>query len=167
MSVPAATPPRLDPVPGEWKRVSPRYVVVELIGTVVGGILLTALTAIPWMTTGLPWLGAIPAAVLAVTIVDAAVTPRRVRSIGYRLREDDLVFRRGLLWQRVVAVPYGRMQLVDVTRGPLERAIGLSQLKLVTAAAASGVSIPGLAAADAEKLRDALVELAETRRAGL
>jgi membrane protein YdbS with pleckstrin-like domain len=40
-------------------------------------------------------------------------------------------------------------------------------LKLVTAAASSGVSIPGLLVADAEMLRDQLVELAESRRAGL
>jgi membrane protein YdbS with pleckstrin-like domain len=37
----------------------------------------------------------------------------------------------------------------------------------VTAAAATGVTIPGLPEADAEELRDKLVALAETRRAGL
>ena len=97
----------------------------------------------------------------------AAFTRRRVRSIGYRMREDDLVVRRGILFRRVVAVPYGRMQLVDITRGPVERALGLSQLKLVTAAAASNVGIPGLLEADADALRDRLVDLAESRRAGL
>ena len=62
---------------------------------------------------------------------------------------------------------YGRMQLIDINRGPVARAFGLAELKLVTAAAASGVTIPGLADADAEHLRDRLVELAESRRAGL
>jgi membrane protein YdbS with pleckstrin-like domain len=37
----------------------------------------------------------------------------------------------------------------------------------VTAAAASNVTIPGLPEQDAEQLRDRLVELAESRRAGL
>jgi len=64
-------------------------------------------------------------------------------------------------------VPYGRMQLVDINRGPLARALGLSELRFVTAAAASNVVIPGLANEDAENLRDRLVELAESRRAGL
>jgi uncharacterized protein len=71
------------------------------------------------------------------------------------------------MWTRVVAVPYGRMQLVDINRGPLARAVGLSELKFVTAAAASGVTIPGLPEAVAEELRDRLVTLAESRRAGL
>ena len=56
-----------------------------------------------------------------------------MRAIGYRMREDDLLLRRGILFSRVVAVPYGRMQLVDITRGPVARAFGLAELKLVTA----------------------------------
>jgi membrane protein YdbS with pleckstrin-like domain len=44
-----------------------------------------------------------------ITLCTLAILPRQARSIGYQLREDDLVFRRGILWQRMVAVPYGRM----------------------------------------------------------
>nr|WP_228513997.1 PH domain-containing protein [Frondihabitans sp. VKM Ac-2883] len=102
-----------------------------------------------------------------VTILLVAFTPRRVRSIGYQLRDDDLLVRRGIFFLRFVAVPYGRMQLIDVNRGPVVRALGLSDLKFVTAAAASAVTIPGVPAAEADRLRDKLVQLAETRRAGL
>ena len=96
-----------------------------------------------------------------------AILPRQARAIGYQLRDDDLVFRRGILWQRFVAVPYGRMQLIDITHGPLDRGFGIAQLKFVTAAAATGVVIPGLAQSTAETLRDHLVEVAESRRTGL
>ena len=100
-------------------------------------------------------------------IVNALLAFRRVRAIGYILRDDDLLFRRGIMFERVVAVPYGRLQLVDVTRGPLLRALGLATLKFVTASAATGVSLPGLKVEDAEQLRDRLVQLAESRRSGL
>jgi membrane protein YdbS with pleckstrin-like domain len=83
--------------------------------------------------------------VVVVTLWTLAILPRQARAYGYQLREDDLVFRRGILWQRMVAVPYGRMQLVDITHGPLDRGFGIAQLKLVTAAAATGVTIPGSA----------------------
>jgi uncharacterized protein len=75
--------------------------------------------------------------------------------------------RRGILWQRTVAVPYGRMQLVDIAHGPLDRGFGIAQLKLVTAAATSAVVLPGLTQAAAEELRDTLVRVAESRRTGL
>ena len=105
--------------------------------------------------------------IVAVTLVSLFVANRRTRSIGYRLRDDDLLFRRGIMYQRFVSVPYGRMQLIDITRGPVGRILGLADLKFVTAAASTNVIVPGLPEAEAADLRDRLVELAESRRAGL
>ncbi|MET0303880.1 MAG: PH domain-containing protein [Microbacteriaceae bacterium] len=155
------------PVTGEWVRVSPKYLTVDLISTIVWGIIMTVAVGIPWALTQLSGLIALPIVMFVIFLIATILTPRRVRAIAYQLRDDDLVFRRGILFQRFVAVPYGRMQLVDVTRGPLARAVGLSELKLVTAAAASNIDIPGLPAETAEQLRDHLVDLAESRRAGL
>ncbi|GAB3401432.1 PH domain-containing protein [Schumannella luteola] len=160
---------RLEPVAGEWRRVSPKYLRYDLVSTAIWTVIFTVAVTLPWLLSGQRIWGLllIPIAVFITMVLVLAFTPRRVRAIGYQLRDDDLVLRKGILFHRTVAVPYGRMQLVDVTRGPIERALGLSQLKLVTAAAASNVLIPGLAEADADALRDHLVELAETRRACL
>lgn len=158
---------KLEPVTTAWQRVSPRYVVVDFVGTLIFGLVVVVATSVPSLLAQNLFLLAIPAAFAIIFIVALALVKRRVRSIGFQLRQDDLLFRRGLMWQRFVAVPYGRMQLVDINRGPLDRAVGLSELKFVTAAASSGITIPGLPAADAEELRDRLVALAESRRAGL
>lgn len=158
----------IDPAPGDWQRVSPKYLAVDLLSTLVSAVLFAVATTVPILLLPVPReLFAVPIALVVLHVVIAAFTPRRLRAIGFRLREDDLVFRRGILFLRVVAVPYGRMQLVDISRGPVARAFGLAELKLVTAAAASHVTIPGLAIEQAEELRDRLVELAESRRAGL
>jgi hypothetical protein len=152
---------------GVWHQISPKYVWVQLISTgsfllvvIVATLVLALVMQQPWA-----WIpGGIMTVILAWTL---AILPRQARAIGYQLREDDLVFRRGILWQRFVAVPYGRMQLVDITHGPLDRGFGIAQLKFVTAAAATGVVIPGLAQTTAETLRDHLVAVAESRRTGL
>ena len=47
---------------------------------------------------------------------------RNARSWGYAEREEDLYVKRGALFRRLVVVPYGRMQYVDVQAGPLEQA---------------------------------------------
>jgi uncharacterized protein len=156
-------------VPGvpEWQRVSPRYVVVDVVAYLVATLVATAIAALPFWIWALPWLLALPAVVLVAGLVAVSLTPRRVRSIGYCLREDDIVFARGLAWRRSVAVPYGRMQLVDLTAGPIARLLGLNELRLVTAAGSGAIVVPGLPVATAEALRDRLVALAETRRAGL
>jgi membrane protein YdbS with pleckstrin-like domain len=131
-------------------------------GSLVAGVGIGVLAYL--LTRSVIGVGSVTQAIAAIAL---ALIPRRVLAIGYQLREDDLLFRRGILFQRFVAVPYGRMQLVDINRGPLSRMLGLSELKFVTAAASTGVTIPGLLEADADALRDRLVALAETRRAGL
>jgi membrane protein YdbS with pleckstrin-like domain len=161
-----STSARLEVSAGEWKRVSPRYIAVDMIGTVIFGAIVTTVSFVPfWIGWSEGWM--LGVAIAALFVLTLALTPRRVRSIGYQLRDDDLLFRRGIMFQRFVAVPYGRMQLVDISRGPIARAFGLAELKFVTAAASSGVLIPGLPLAEAEQLRDHLVAVAETRRAGL
>jgi len=158
---------RLELPVAEWHRVSPKYVVVDVVGYIIFAAMILVPASIASFWIGFWWMWAITAALGVVFLVTIIFTPRRVKSIGYALRDDDLLFRRGILFQRFVAIPYGRMQLVDINRGPLARALGLSELKFVTAAAASGVTIPGLPEQDAEELRDTLVTLAESRRAGL
>jgi len=166
----AVIEPRSDkrlPIDGRWHQISRKYVTVQLISTGAVLVLVVAAALVLALVLHQTWVW-IPAGIAVVIVVwTLAILPRQARSIGYRLRDDDLVFRRGILWQRVVAVPYGRMQLVDITHGPLDRGFGIAQLKLVTAAAATGVTIPGLSQDAAESLRDTLIAVAETRRTGL
>jgi membrane protein YdbS with pleckstrin-like domain len=152
---------------GVWHQISRKYVWVQLISTGLFLAIVVAVTLVLALGLQQTWAW-IPGAVITVIVGwTLAILPRQARAIGYQLREDDLVFRRGILWQRLVAVPYGRMQLVDITHGPLDRGFGIAQLKFVTAAAATGVIIPGLEQATAETLRDHLVAVAESRRTGL
>jgi uncharacterized protein len=71
------------------------------------------------------------------------------------------------MFRRLVVVPYGRMQFVDVAAGPLERRFGIATVQLHTAAEATDASIPGLTVHEAARLRDRLAMLGETRSAGL
>ncbi|MEU9481354.1 PH domain-containing protein [Streptomyces sp. NPDC048191] len=104
---------------------------------------------------------------LAVAVWCRWLIGRNWRSWRYAERADDLLISRGVLWREETVVPYGRMQLVEVTSGPLERRFGLATVQLHTAAAASDATIPGLDPAEAERLRDRLTELGEARSAGL
>jgi uncharacterized protein len=92
---------------------------------------------------------------------------RRVAAWGYAERRDDLMVRRGVMIRRQSVIPYGRMQFIDVTAGPVERSLGLATVRMHTAAAASDARIPGLDQAEAGKLRDQLATLGEAQAAGL
>jgi membrane protein YdbS with pleckstrin-like domain len=92
---------------------------------------------------------------------------RNYASWGYAERAEDLLVTHGVLLRRLVVVPYGRMQLVDVTAGPIERKFGIATLRLHTAAAGTDARIHGLTPAEAARLRDRLAALGEAQSAGL
>jgi membrane protein YdbS with pleckstrin-like domain len=151
-----------------WLHPSPKLATLRLAEA--GGVTLLLLVAVllPLLLTGHPLPAVVGAAgVLVAGIVAAVLLRRRVRSWAFCERAEDLLVRRGLMVQRLSLVPYGRMQFVDVTAGPLERSLGLATLRLHTAAAASDARIPGLPRAEAERLRDQLGSLGEAQAAGL
>jgi len=112
----------------------------------------------PWPQV--PWL-VIAAALAAAGGLWAAVwPPARFRAWSFRMRERDLVVRFGVLWRTVSVIPYSRIQHVDTRHGPLERWLGLSNLIIYTAGVrGADVEIPGLAAGEAESLREQLASL--------
>ncbi len=153
---------------GEWLRPSPR------LASVRRAEVASATVAAAPVAGAVAWIAVSPVAGLAAAVtvalagaVAGALVQRRVRSWGYREREDDLLVRRGILVSRLSVVPYGRMQFVDVTAGPFERRFGLVTVRLHTAAAASDARIPGLPAETGTLLRDRLAALGEARASGL
>ncbi|BEL08846.1 hypothetical protein Q0Z83_070370 [Actinoplanes sichuanensis] len=159
----------LEPWPGTvaWRPVSSRLIIVHLIGIAIwSAVLLGGLLAGYLIVEGTPWLFGM-GAVLALGAWRAVIAARAVRAWGYAERDKDLLVRHGLLVRHLSIVPYARMQYVDVTAGPLERAFGLATVQLHTAAAASNARVPGLPPDEASRLRDRLTALGEDRAEGL
>ena len=154
--------------PGEpWVRVSPKLATLRrLLNIGAGAVLLIGLTVLAAMAS--TW-AAVIVAVLGVAALGWGwvVVGRSVRSWGYAERAEDLLVTRGVLNRQLVVVPYGRMQFVDVTAGPLDRRFGLATVQLHTAAAASDAQIPGLVPAEAARLRDRLAARGEAGAAGV
>ena len=131
------------------------------------GLPLIAAAAVVGPLVGATYAVATLAAGAALVALSLVMVERRFHAWGYAERADDLLVRRGVLVRRLSVVPYGRMQYVDVTAGPLDRRLGLARVTLHTAAAASDASIPGLLRDEATRLRDRLAALGEARAAGL
>lgn len=93
--------------------------------------------------------------------------PAQVKKLGWKETADELLLSRGKVFHTYTVVPYGRIQFVDVTAGPIERIFGLKSVELHTASASSDSSISGLVAAEADALRDRLAVQARERMSGL
>ena len=152
-----------------WTRVSPRLAAVRrtLLGlfaaaALVGLLVVAVVTPVP-----------VPAvAGLALVLAAAAawawwLIGRSVSYWGYAEQEDELHITKGMWFRRLVVVPYGRMQYVDIHAGPLEQLVGIAQVQLHTASPGTSATIPGLTAGEAARLRDRLTALGQTQGAGL
>ncbi|MFF9625332.1 PH domain-containing protein [Streptomyces griseosporeus] len=151
----------------EWTGLPPGLLRMRRMLLVVWmGLLALAAGLLPGLLLGPAW-AALALLPLAAAAWGWVLLGRNWRSWRYAERADDLLISRGVLWREETVVPYGRMQLVEVTSGPVERHFGLASVQLHTAAAATDATIPGLDPAEAERLRDRLTELGEARSAGL
>jgi membrane protein YdbS with pleckstrin-like domain len=80
------------------------------------------------------------------------------RHVSYLVNDDGIQIRTGVWWREVLSVPRSRVQHIDVSQGPLERAYGLGRLVLYTAGTShSRVELGGLAHGVALELRNHLM----------
>nr|WP_255378101.1 PH domain-containing protein [Quadrisphaera sp. DSM 44207] len=147
--------------------MSPRLVTARRIGLVLPGLVPLAALVVGTLLAPSPLWVVGYAAWAAIGAWLWVLQGRQVRALGYAEREEDLLLRRGLLFRSLVVVPYGRMQYVDVSAGPVDRWLGIATVQLHTASASSDASIPGLVPEEAARLRDRLARRGEARLAGL
>jgi len=151
-----------------WTRVSPKLATLRrLNASIVAG--LAAIVALLALGLTLGWLyGVLAVVVIALALAWAWILiGRNQRSWRYAEREDELLVSHGIMFRELVVVPYGRMQFVDVTAGPLERAYGIATVELHTATPATDAKIPGLHPDEAGRLRDRLSALGQAQAWGL
>lgn len=146
--------------------VSPKLTTARYLGR-LPWILLPAIgfAVAAWLWTPWLWIGA--GIFLALFLWQLWLIPAQVKLLGWQETEDELLITKGRLWHTFTVVPYGRIQFVDVTAGPIERSLGMKTLELHTASASSDSSVQGLPAETADALRDRLAVKARERMSGL
>lgn len=146
-----------------WQRLPIRYIALRRwaalawLGAITASAVVVAVIFNQW------WLWLLAGALAAVTVTDLTLIPRRVRAFGYVCRTDDIAIRSGLLNRSLVIVPYGRIQSVSVTDGPLLRGRSLASLTILTASGDTAARIPAVDREQATALRDHLTALGEER----
>ena len=152
-----------------WTRVSPRLAVVRRALLGVAGAAAAVALVVAAFAVPLP----VPLVVGLALVLAAAVAwgwwvaGRSAARWGYAEQDDELYITSGALVRRLVVVPYGRMQYVDVHAGPLDQLVGIAQVRLHTASPGTSAHIPGLTTQEAGRLRDRLTAMGESQAAGL
>jgi len=163
---PSFAPPFLtDPGALEFRPLDRRVIKLWRINSAFGSLVLLVATGVGcgFVAAAKPgWSGWLLGAWLVLFVVQAVLwiwyPSRAYRAWGYRLDGRVLETRSGVWFRVIKLLPLSRLQHVDLERGPLERAFGLASLVLHTAGTHdASITVPGLEAAEAVRLRDQLV----------
>jgi len=113
--------------------------------------------------------------IIAVAIIFLVPLPwaqLAYKNYRYELAQDRINIQRGVIWKRHVSIPYGRIQNVNIVRGPVTRMLGLADLQIQTAGM-SGIAmvegrIPAITPEEAKQLKDQILsKLSGTKNQGL
>ena len=139
-----------------------------VVGRVINAFVLAGLAT--FATSGLARWSAWSPAVLGFLVFVGALLlgllHARLLFVSWRwaLRDDDVYASYGVVWRVTRSIPRVRVQHVDINSGPINRALGLVHVSLHVAGSVGAVlTLPGLAPADAESLREALLESAKVQ----
>lgn len=154
--------------PGAWQQLHPRTVTLWRLQLLVRGLVFLVVVAaggaiLHQSTESIDPVIAVGVIgfVLLIIVAGAAFWPSvAYRHWRYRLAPDALELERGVVTRRRSIVPYGRVQQVDLTRGPIDRSLGLTGARLLTASSSTDGAVPGLSPEDAEAFRRLVLQRA-------
>lgn len=155
------------PPTANWHPLSASYLKLKYLMIAITWPIMFAVVVVPLVLLDFSWWWAVLAAFLVLWVWRFLRAPRVFRRWGYAETNDDVYLTSGLLWRKLTCVPYGRMQLVNVSSGPIERQFGLASVELVTSSTSGTITIPGLARPEAVAMRDRLIERGELLQAGI
>lgn len=150
-----------------FRPVSPILIRVRMVGSIISWSIVVAIcVAVGYY---MEWWGMyVTAGVAALLCVwRLFLIPRQVRAIGYYEGESEFLVVRGIMFQELTVIPYGRIQYVDISEGPIARRYGIAEITLHTASSDTSGHLEGLPVAEASRLRDLLASRGSAEQAGL
>ena len=151
-------PPERPGLDDRERTLDPRVVHVWRIMTAIGlAIALVPGSVIAMVALG-RWGTLVPVGAVLLLGVFAGWYPRaRFNRWRWRLTTQALELSYGVVVRTHEAVPYFRIQQIDVAQGPLDRLLDLATLQVTTASASGSASLPGVPAEQAPLVRAELL----------
>ncbi|MBI6117491.1 PH domain-containing protein [Salegentibacter maritimus] len=141
-----------------YSSVSSTYLIKMNIQTGIFMLVLFTILGVLWFFQLNQWqTGILLAVVIAAFIFRFWNNYKLLQSLGYAVREKDIVYKRGFIFNKTTIVPFNRVQHVSISRGVWDKILGISNLNIFTAGGSgSDITIPGLDPKMALQLKEAL-----------
>ncbi len=144
----------------DYRPLAPAWLKASYIGTTIFFTFLFLLTLPVVIALGgrVPVLYALPLLWVLLLLWSLWLTRKDFGYRGYGLRQKDIIYRKGVIFQSTTAIPFNRVQHVEIKQGPIARYFGLHTLEVYTAGGeSSDLSIPGLEGDTAQRLKTYII----------
>ena len=148
-----------------WKRLHPKVQTLWRLSNLVATFF--AVIPVGFLAYGInqsargPWwvpLAAVTVLLVAGLAIGQAIVGRSYDRYRFALGEEDLAITKGVFWRSWRFISRNRIQHLDITAGPISRALGLVQVTVfVGGMHHAAATIPGLTEYEGEELRARLV----------
>ena len=137
-------------------------------------VLIIIIFILPWYIPVLVFTNMISTVITSIIIIPIFLfalfwISKYYQTIEYHPGKDEISWKRGVWFQKTGVVSYNRITNVDITQGPIQRYLGISDLKIQTAgySAQSGSSaeLKILGMENPEKIKDFIIDMVRGRKA--
>lgn len=153
-----------------WRRAHPAYMLTALLRNLRGFIFPAIIILLGRGAGQAGRLGSLALLGISLVILLLSGIAGVVQWWVYRyaLTPERLLVRSGIVFRQERAIPYQRIQSVNLEQAPLDRILGISRMKIETAAGAaeSEVELKAVKQADALALRERLLAARSHQREG-
>ena len=140
----------------QYEKLDPKMITAGILGSILffgTGCIIVLLLSIPieWISEQLIKILSI---IILIAILSIVIDVVSYRYKYYALRGHDVSYRSGIIFRKLIAIPFNRVQHCEIAQGPIERYFDLATLKIFTAGGSnSDLQIPGLKKENAEIIR--------------
>jgi uncharacterized protein len=151
--------PKLEHISFEPLQINTLYVSIIVSSILTLIFLIIAAMIVYFWNDARPYIFYIFGAILFIMGFIIYTEYRSFNNSGYALREQDIFYKTGWLWTSTTAIPYKRIQHLEVHQGPIDRVFDLSSVSIYTAGGdSSDMEIEGVMPDQAESIKSFILE---------
>jgi len=138
--------------------IEKRYRIIMVINSIISATIITIpIILVSIFNAEVPlYVGyALSAVLLAYIIFNIFWSRISIQYKSYLLRSNDILFKKGVIWKKTTAIPFNRIQHVEVKQSAIAKQLNLSKIVIFTAGGNTGdLAISGLNDQTANKIRE-------------
>lgn len=142
-----------------YEPIDRRYRAVQMILTALGYVLLAGAACFLLLIDNCLWFILAECVIVVAIAFNLFILRKAWQFKGYALRENDISYRGGIVFPKIITIPYDKLQQVTLKQNPISKMFKLYAVEVVNGAQGmASLTIPGLTEERANQIKGIVIE---------